>query len=130
MVRRSIIIAGFLVGALVVPTGIASAHECYVASRSDQGNASATRSPIWNSMSVGLLLEIGHEFGITGWDEELSPEQLAQVANELEALGFSVDDTITTHALRTLPNAGPTGKGIDHYDFGAVVGVVLSVLND
>lgn len=113
MMRKIWTAAAAIVTTLALTAGTASAFECYNASRSDQGNASAANSPTLMSIS-----EILADPDIVG----LCPDGVEFVLAGLQELGYRTDVLIN---FRTLMAGGlekngkgetllHNGTGIDH----------------
>jgi hypothetical protein len=114
---RKIIGATALSAALVFAgAGVASAHECYIPHRSDEGNAGASNSKNWVTLDISELFVSAHEF--LGGDP-LTPAQVQQAVAMTAAEG--IPTSLTTFARDTLPKGNAPeehstdGKGIDHY---------------
>ncbi|KAF2412199.1 hypothetical protein B1729_16425 [Microbacterium sp. B35-04] len=114
---RKIIGATALSAALVFAgAGVASAHECYIPHRSDEGNAGASHSKNWVTLDISELFVGAHEF-LGG--EALTPEQVQEAVEMTAARG--IPTSLTTFARDTLPKGNAPeshstdGKGIDHY---------------
>ena len=112
-----------LAAALVVAgAGSASAHECFVANRSDKGNAGASHSANWYTLQVSELFASAHLF-VPGIEEPLTAAQVdAAVAMTAEAgipTGFTLFERFTiprsADELEQLGSASADGKGIDHF---------------
>ena len=114
MWRRSIAAAALTCGLVLAGGGIASAHECFIPNRSDQGNANATHSKNWATLHIDELFATAHEF--LGGDP-LTPEQVQQAVTMAADAG--IPTSLTTFTSKTLPagkGGSPSdGKGIDHY---------------
>lgn len=117
MLKKTIAAAALSVGLVLAGTGVASAHECYIPNRSDQGNANATNSGNWFTLHIEMLYATAHEF--LGGDP-LTPEQLAVAVAMTEEAG--IPTSLTTFTRDTLPKGkgapeshSSDGKGIDHY---------------
>jgi hypothetical protein len=114
---RKIIGATALSAALVFAgAGVASAHECYIPHRSDEGNAGASHSKNWVTLDISELFVGAHEF-LGG--PALTPEQVQEAVAMTAAQG--IPTSLTTFARDTLPKGNAPeshstdGKGIDHY---------------
>ena len=106
---------------LVVAASSAFAHECYNASRSEQGNTGAQHSDNWFNLSLEFVYTVilPEETGI-----ELTPDQLAWALDQAEAAGIPSgfvirgDKTIGFNGKGELAPGfemhGGDGKGIDH----------------
>ena len=113
MVGRAVLALGAAVLAIVVTGGSAFAFECFNASRSEQGNASAA-----GSSALMSLEEVLGEEGFVG----LCPEGVEHVIAGLDEAGFQTDILINARSLMAggLEKNGKgeeklhDGKGIDH----------------
>lgn len=129
MIRKTLVTLALTAGMVGGTAGIASAHECFVAQRSAQGNAAATNSANWYDLQLSELFSHAHYF--------LGGEPLteAQIANALElAAEAGVPSSFTVFEKFTIPKGpggGPTdGKGIDHFFTGygdTIIGIVFAV---
>lgn len=88
MLRKLTVGAAAATASIALTGGAALAHECYNASRSEQGNASAARSQALVSAEEALALFCG-----------LDAEQSAVVLAGLEEQGFETGFLINAHAL-------------------------------
>jgi hypothetical protein len=109
--RKSFVAGTFATAALAITGSTAFAFECYNASRSDQGNASAAKSQALASPADFLSGELG-----------LCEAGVEHVLTGLNEAGFETDILINTHALMAGGLEGTdkgeellhNGKGIDH----------------
>ena len=121
MLRKTLTTAALTATLVVSTAGMASAHECFVAKRSDKGDAAvAAHSTQWETVPLaGVFAHIG-----------LDQEQTAEALEMATEAGIPL--TFTTFA-RTIPvGAEPSpkssdGKGIDHYfaSYGAQLMAIL-----
>lgn len=112
MVRKTLVTLALTAGFVAASTGVASAHTCYVANRSDQGNAAAAaHSPNWETLTLEQLFATVHEqpFGVP----KLTDEEIAEAVAMAEAQG--IPSEVTIFIRRTLPRSSSDGKGIDHF---------------
>ncbi|WP_203580551.1 hypothetical protein [Microbacterium hibisci] len=116
MIRKTVGAAALSVALVFTGAGVASAHECYIPHRSDQGNAGASHSKNWVTLDIIELFQNGHEFlGGPALTAEQVQEALAMAAEA------GIPRTLTTFARDTLPKGNAPeshstdGKGIDHY---------------
>ena len=115
VIARSAVLA--LVIALV-PLASAAAHECFVVKRSDTGNAHASGSGIWFTLTLEQLYGETENFGLP----DLTPAQVDYAVALAESLGVPSSFTIRTDTT-LLENASgwskgdhaTDGKGIDHF---------------
>jgi hypothetical protein len=131
---KKIIIAGVAAAVLALGgVGSAFAHECFNASRSDQGNAGASSSKVWLTVQIADFYS-DPELGLT--------EQQAAQATQL-ALDAGVPSSVTifigTHTIAegtpsmSLLGHASDGQGIDHFfdAYGAqLVGALCTVAPD
>ena len=119
MIRKAAIGAATIVTVLSLGTGTAFAHQCYVASRSERGNAGAAHSQGWISFRSLATDFLGGELG-------LCQAGVNHVLSGLETEGFDVD--VLIHSKVTLawgmaehsPNAEELltdGKGVAYIDW-------------
>jgi NADPH:quinone reductase-like Zn-dependent oxidoreductase len=110
--------AALALAILVIPLASAAAHECFVVNRSDSGNAHASGSQAWATVTLHDLYETTEEVGLP----DLTPAQVDYAAALASSLG--VPDSFTIRADKTLlENASgwqkgdhaTDGKGIDHF---------------
>lgn len=100
--------------------GVASAHECYIANRSDQGNAGASHSANWYTLQLEELYRSGHFF-LGG--EPLTEEQVALALEMTQEQGVPLSFTVferftiprNMEELEALSTASADGKGVDHF---------------
>ena len=121
MIRKSLVTLVLTAGMVAGTAGIASAHECFVANRSDRGNAAATHSDNWHAVSLSELFSSVHFF--VGEDVQLTDGQVATAVDLATEQG--VPASFTVFGKHMLPRsveeteqmtAKPTdGKGIDHF---------------
>jgi len=119
--KQKILVSALAAFVALIATSSAFAFECYNASRSEQGNASAAKG------SLMSLEEILADPEVVG----LCPAGVAHVIEGLQEEGFRTDQLISFHALMAggLEKNGKggdklhNGKGIDHLGeefFGAI----------
>ena len=120
-------------GALVaISAGAASAHECYVANRSDQGNASvAAHSAAWEEVSLNTILT---EFIGLPPDLATCVEGLAPAAGIPSSFVFGAKQAVGQGGViaENNPNMeakglGSNGQGIDHAEdaFGDALNALI-----
>jgi len=90
-------------------------HECFIANRSEQGNAGALHSSRWVRLSLGEIFGFIHQ--IVGGDP-LTPGQISwavdtAVAQGMPANGWVVRSDKTIGEGSKNPNLA-NGKGLDH----------------
>lgn len=81
MIRKTVTTLALTAGIVAATAGTAAAHECYVANRSDAGNAGASHSSNWYTLQLSDLFAEAHLF-LGG--EQLTDEQL-QLALDMAA---------------------------------------------
>jgi methionine-rich copper-binding protein CopC len=106
---------------LVVAASSAFAHECYNASRSEQGNTGAQHSDNWFNLTIEFVFTgiLPAESGI-----ELTPDQLAWALDQADAAGIPsswvirIDKTLGFNGKGELAPGfamhDADGRGIDH----------------
>ena len=121
MLRR--IASASLLSLLILAVGASSvfAHECFNASRSDQGNTGAQHSDNWFNLTTEFVFTVilPEEAGV-----ELTPDQLAWALDQADAAGIPsgfvirIDKTIGFNANEEIAPGfaknGGNGRGIDH----------------
>jgi hypothetical protein len=121
--RRLVLSATLASVAMLSIVGVAAAHECYNASRSEKGDANAaTNSNAWMWASETLLAFVIP--GIVGDADGLTPAQLEEalaIVEEERAAGVAVYDLDRALLGRATAASGAfgkpqssDGKGIDH----------------
>ncbi|HEX5858731.1 MAG TPA: hypothetical protein VFY91_11545 [Microbacterium sp.] len=117
MLKKSIAVGVLTVGLVLGSAGAASAHECFIPNRSEQGNAGSTHSKNWVALEISELFASGHVFF---GGPALTPAQVEQAV--AMAADAGIPTTLTTFARDTLPKGkgapeshSTDGKGIDHY---------------
>jgi hypothetical protein len=102
-------------------TGTAYAHECFIANRSAQGNASATHSDRWITVTVEDFVNspdfppgVDPDCFLDYWLSNGGPES------------FTIRSDTTIGEGSANPNLGD-GKGVDHIEdaYGALLGAGL-----
>lgn len=120
MIRRSITMAtaagALSLGLVFAASGAASAHECYVVKRSDQGTVGASHSGNWYHMTLeGLLAEAPEIIGAP----PLNAEQTAWALAQADMAG--IPDSFAIFTKFTLPKGHSPerlitdAKGIDSF---------------
>jgi hypothetical protein len=117
---------------LVAGPGSAWAHECFVASRSAQGNASAgAHSAAWDQLSLHTLLTevIGLPAGLAACVEEKAPDaglpsSFVFGGKQAQGQGGVIAENNPNFAAKGL---GSNGKGIDHGEdvYGPIIGELI-----
>ncbi|MDT0165211.1 hypothetical protein Q9R32_06565 [Actinotalea sp. AC32] len=137
MPRPKILTTLALTGALMATgVGAASAHECFIANRSDQGDAGASHSKNWYTLEVAELYSSAHLFLGT---EPLTEAQVAEAVELTSERGIPTSFTVferftiprSTAELEALSSKSADGKGVDHFfvAYGdAIIGIVFEVL--
>ena len=114
MWKKSIAAAALTCGLVLAGGGVASAHECFIPNRSEQGNAGATHSKNWATLHIDELFATAHEF-LGG--PALTEDQIQTAVSMAADAG--IPTSLTTFTKFTLPRGGggspSDGKGIDHY---------------
>lgn len=121
MFKRGLAVGAMSAALLMVGAGVASAHECYIVNRSDQGNAGATHSDRWFTVTVeGFVNSPDFPPGVdpacflTYWRGHGGPE------------GFTVRIDKTIGEGSSNPNLA-NGSGLDHVEeaWGALLGAAI-----
>jgi hypothetical protein len=120
----------------VAAPATALAHECYVTSRSEQGNAGASNSQRWLTIQTAEFFAFAHEFlPVEPLTQAQIDEAVALAAAQGVPTSFTIfigDKTIGGDAAAYLQNGkAADGKGVDHI-FAAhgetLVGIVFAVV--
>lgn len=120
MIRKTILTLVTTTGLLTAGVGAASAHECFIANRSAQGNAGASHSANWYTLQMSDLFAEAHLFF---GGEALTAEQLAWALDQTEAQGIPLSVTMferftiprSVNELEGLSTKSSDGKGVDHF---------------
>ena len=120
MFRKTAATLALTVGLIGVGAGAASAHECYVANRSAQGNAGASNSANWYTLHLEELFRSGHEFlGGPALTDAQVQTALAMAAEQGVPSSFTLFERFTIPRsqaeLEQVSSASSDGKGIDHF---------------
>jgi hypothetical protein len=119
---------------LTVGVGTVAAHECYVVNRSAQGNAGASHSQRWFTLTLEQLFAETENFGLP----DLTAGQVDWAVAQAESLGVPSSFTIRTD--KTIAEGTPgmelaghstDGKGVDHFidAYGeTLIGLVFEAL--
>ena len=120
MIRKTLVTLALTAGMVAGTAGIASAHECFVANRSEQGNTGASNSANWYTLQLSELFSHGHMF-LGG--EPLTEPQMAHALDLAADAG--VPSSFTVFEKFTIPRnlmseedltgKSADGKGIDHF---------------
>ena len=120
MIRKTLLTLALTAGMVGGTAGIASAHECFVAKRSAQGNAAATNSANWFTLELSELLSHGHYF--FGGDPLTDAQIAYAVAEVAPAVGlptsFTIFERFTIPRNLAEGEGSGDGKGIDHFISG------------
>ncbi|HSK51287.1 MAG TPA: hypothetical protein VLA44_00920 [Clostridia bacterium] len=115
VLTRSLILGAALAS---VPVASVAAHECIVANRSEGGNAGASNSNVWITVSLRDIFETAEDHGFP----DLTAAQVTFAIDLASASG--VPDAFTFRADTLLGGNGvgwegrdkaTDGKGIDHF---------------
>lgn len=120
MIRKSILTFVATTSLVAAGAGAASAHECYIANRSAQGNTGASHSANWYTLQMSHLFAEAHLFF---GGEALTAEQLAWALDQTEAQGIPLSVTMferftiprSVDELEGLSTKSSDGKGVDHF---------------
>ena len=120
MFRKTAATLALTVGLVGIGAGAASAHECYVANRSAQGNAGASNSANWYTLHLEELFRSGHEFlGGPALTDAQVQTALAMAADQGVPSSFALFERFTIPRsqgeLAEVSSKSSDGKGIDHF---------------
>ena len=120
MFRKTAATLALTVGLIGIGAGAASAHECYVANRSAQGNAGASNSANWYTLHLEELFRSGHEFlGGPALTDAQVQTALAMAADQGVPSSFTLFERFTIPRsqgeLAEISSKSSDGKGIDHF---------------
>ena len=110
--------AALALAIMVIPLVSVAAHDCFVVNRSDTGNAHASGSQAWATVTLTMIYEETEDFGFP----DLTPAQVDYAVALAGSLG--VPDSFTVRADKTLLESASgwlkgdhatDGKGIDHF---------------
>ena len=139
MIRKTLVTTALTAGLVISGGGMASAHECFVANRSDKGNAGASHSTNWYTLEVEELYRSVHFFvpGMSALTEDQVAEALELTAAQGIPSSFTVFERFTIprshaefEALTEGASKSTDGKGIDHFflKYGdALIGIAFQV---
>lgn len=124
MLRTTLTTAALTAGLVVGTAGAASAHECFVAKRSDKGAAAATHSSNWYRLTLAEL------YGHTTLDTD------AQALAVERAVAAGVPSSFTLFERHTIPVSAEEwsgrsvdGKGVDSF-FAAYGETLIGILHE
>jgi hypothetical protein len=120
MIRKSLATLALTAGFVAATAGTASAHECYVAKRSDAGNAGASHSSNWYTLPLAGLFGDAHQFlGGAPLSETQLQMALDMAADQGIPASFTVFERFTVPRslgeFEALSAKSTDGKGIDHF---------------
>ena len=120
MIRKTVLTLVATTGLLASGVASASAHECYIANRSAAGNAGASHSANWYTLTMKDLFSEAHLFF---GGPALTEAQLQQALEMTEAQGIPL--SVTMFERFTIPRSmdefdalsakSSDGKGVDHF---------------
>ena len=115
MLRKTCVTAALTTGLVLGSTGVASAHECFVAKRSAAGTAGATHSANWQQLTLVDLFS-----HLPPFLPQLSPAQVDQAVSMAKAQG--IPSSVAVFEKQTIPVSqdgwspkSGDGKGVDHF---------------
>ncbi len=102
-------------------SGVASAHECFIANRSAQGNAGAAHSSNWSTLTLADLFSHAHLF--LGTNRALTPAEVNRAVSAAAAQGIPTSFTIferhmlprSVEKMEEITSKSSDGKGVDHF---------------
>ena len=103
---------------LAVMASTVSAHECFVVNRSAQGNAGASHSGEWFTLTLGQLFSETENFGLPDLTDSQVDWAVARALDARVPASFTIrtDKTIGEVAAAFTKNGHAShGKGIDHF---------------
>ena len=120
MIRKTLLTLVLTAGMVGGSAGIASAHECYVAKRSAQGDAGAAKSAQWETVALSDLFASAHRF-LGG--RALTVTEVQTAVQRATAAGvpltFTTFDGMLPGYLERDHEAtsakSSDGKGVDHF---------------
>jgi len=120
MLRRTAATLALTTALVSVGVGAASAHECFIANRSAQGNAGASNSSNWYTLQLEELYRTGHFFlGGDPLTEEQVQTALSMTREQGVPLRFTVFEKFTIPRsigdLEEITSKSSDGKGVDHF---------------
>ena len=120
MLRRTAAALALTTALVTVGAGAASAHECFITNRSEQGNAGASHSANWYTLQLEELYRSGHLFlGGDPLTDEQVQNALQMTAEAGVPLSFTVFERFTLprsmDELDALSTKSADGKGVDHF---------------
>ncbi|CAA9321784.1 MAG: hypothetical protein AVDCRST_MAG07-1291 [uncultured Frankineae bacterium] len=121
MIRKTVLTLALTAGMVAGAGGAASAHECFVADRSAQGNAAATHSDNWHTLTLADLYSSAHLFLQTG--RPLSPAEVDAAVARAAEQGIPTSFTVfgrhmlprSVEKMEELSSRTSDGKGVDHF---------------
>ena len=133
MLRTTFVTAALTTGLVLGTTGVASAHECFIANRSAAGTAGATHSANWEQLTLHDLFS-----HLPPFLPQLTPGQVDQAVALAEHQG--IPSSVALFGKHTIPLSqdgwspkSGDGKGVDHF-FSAygdrLIGIVMTVSAD
>jgi hypothetical protein len=134
MFRKTAATLALTVGLVGIGAGAASAHECYVANRSAQGDAGASHSENWYTLQLEELFRSGHNFlGGPALTDAQVATALAMAGEQGVPSSFTLFERFTIprsqSELEQISSKSSDGKGIDHFflKYGdAIVGIFFA----
>ena len=133
MIRKTVLTLVATTGLLASGVASASAHECFIANRSAQGNAGASHSANWYTLQMSDLFAEAHLFF---GGEALTEEQLAWALEQTQAQGIPLSVTMferftiprSQSELEALSTKSGDGKGVDHF-FASYGGALFQIFS-
>ena len=121
MIRKTVLTLALSAGMVAATAGAASAHECFIANRSAQGDAAATHSANWSTLALADLYSQAHLFLQTG--RPLSPAEVDAAVAQAAQQGIPTSFTVfgrhmlprSVEEMEQLSSRSSDGKGVDHF---------------
>ncbi|SDI19199.1 hypothetical protein SAMN05192558_101216 [Actinokineospora alba] len=121
MFGRGMAVGATCAALMLTLAGTAAAHECYIANRSEKGNAGATHSANWTTQTVAGFVQS------PGFPPGVDPDCfLAYWLGHGGPASFTVRTNKTIGSGSSNPNLG-NGSGLEHIEtaWGALFGEAL-----
>ncbi len=102
MLRKTFLTAALTTGLVLGSAGIASAHECFIASRSSTGTAAVTNSANWHELTLTDLFS-----HLPGFLPQLTPAQVERAVAMADAQG--IPSSVALFGSRPSPSRRTSG---------------------
>ena len=115
MLRKTFVTAALTTGLVLGSAGVAAAHECFIAQRSDTGSTAATHSDNWHLLTLTDLFS-----DLPPFLPQRTPAQVERAVELAEAQG--IPSSVALFGKQTIPVSqdewspkSGDGKGVDHF---------------